>query len=324
MKTNEIIKSPMNTGSAALTEASLKQILRNADDPRIKGIWVAMQHDKTLPFRIRSQLGPRPTPDQIVETFDKILFDSLGNVFGVDLYRQGKFNEYLLKNYVNGVLNYEDIHGEAGETLGIWSALSRRNLLRPRHQDFNRFSGNLSQFRSELNIMYQDEIKKIRDAGQLEKQKRDQKLITLINNERYFVFVPLNYGACYIFNNLRGYPATYCTGSSNTSWFDHYNQKGLMINILDKSNIDNKNGKWQIHAATNQIVNAVQDDREDHQKNSAIFGQLFPGLMQDIVVELRNHADEIGEANHDAELEIKELQRRFPAAFAAIDSLDSR
>lgn len=304
----------------------MKQLIVEANvaakikDPKtLKMMGIAMRHDKTLPKARVAALGPKPTDEQVLKLWSDMLDASLSNTQYGDVSADGKFDDWLTRLYMNGVLDYEDISGEGGDALGAWKALSIRGRLDPKHQDFNKFK-NLQQIQRIVNDpMYRDEIRRIKDASVIEKHKREKKETTLIDNDRFLVTIPYNYGACYNFNNAHGFNASFCTGSSSgAQWFERYAKDGPVISVFDKENSDSVNGKWQIHAATNQINNGNQTVRSDEK-----FAELFPGLLADIIDSIKSKAEEI-KANstglmnggYDIEDAVADLKRRFPLSAA--------
>jgi hypothetical protein len=290
-------------------------------DPKtIKMLSIAMRHDGTLPKAKVAKLGPRPTDDEILKLWSELLDLSLQTTDYGDISQDGKFDEWLTRMYINGVADYEDINGEGGDALGAWKALSVRGKLKEKHQDFNKFK-NLRQIQTIVNDMaYRDELRKIKDAEVIEKHKKEKKEITIVDDERYQAVVPFNYGSCYTFNNSNGFPASFCTGSSSgLSWFNRYANDGAIISVIDKENMDDVNGKWQIHAVTNQINNGNQSVRSDEK-----FAELFPGLMKKLIAGLEaNAADikasstELMSGGYDISQEVSLLKRRFPLSYAS-------
>ena len=295
-------------------------------DPRAsKLISIAFRQDHTIPKNVLAKLGPKPNDEDIVEEFGRLVDSALSNTSYGDISKDGKFDDWISRQYMNGALEYEDISGEAGDALGAWKALSIRGLLKPEHQDFNRFR-DLSIIQKLVRLPnYSSLLQKIADAEKIEKAKRDAKSVVLIDNDRFYVAIPMNYGACYVFNNAEGYQASFCTGgSSGLNWFNRYADEGPIITVFDKQNMDDINGKWQIHAPTNQIVNARQTNRYAGAKE---FGELFPGLMIDIASSMRNKAAEINKASkivpnlpsgYDVSAAVDQLQRAFPNAWTPV------
>jgi hypothetical protein len=307
------------------TEANVAAKIK---DPKvIKMLGIAMRHDGTLPRSKIASLGPKPEDQQILKLWSDILDASLRTTDYGDISADGKFDDWLTRLYMNGAVDYEDINGEGGDALGAWKALSTRNRLQPAHQDFNKFK-NLAQIQKIVRSPdYRGELARIKDSEVIEKHKRERKEIVLIDNERYNVVIPLNYGACYTFNNAAGYQSNFCTGSSSgLSWFKNYAPGGPIISVTDKSNMGTNEGKWQIHAATNQIVDSDQTRRHDVSWNDDRFANLFPGLMKKIGNAMQSKADDIKTASveitgtgegYDIGKAISDLQKKYPQSWAS-------
>ena len=288
-------------------------------DPKtVKMLSIAMRHDSTLPRNKVAALGPKPSDEQVVKLWSELLDDSLRTTDYGDISQDGKFDEWLTRMYINGIADYEDINGEGGDALGAWKALSVRGKLTEPHQDFNKFK-NLRQIQSIVqNRAYRDELNRIKDAEVIEKHKREKKETTLIDDERFLVTVPYNYGSCYNFNNAHGFNASFCTGSSSgATWFNRYADDGPIISVFDKQNADDVMGKWQIHAPTNQINNGNQSNRRDEK-----FAELFPGLMKKIAdaiqanaAELKKNSTEIVSGGYDAAKAVSDLKNKFPISY---------
>ena len=290
-------------------------------DPKmIKMLGIAMRHDQTLPKDKVARLGTKPSDEEILKLWSEMLDDSLRSTSYGDLSADGKFDDWLTRLYVNGVVDYEDVNGEGGDALGAWKALSIRGKLKEPHQDFNKFK-NLRQIQSIVQSReYRDELQRIKDAEVIEKHKREKKEITIVDDERFLVVVPFNYGSCYTFNNSAGFQASFCTGSSSGArWFERYAPDGPIISVIDKDNVDDVNGKWQIHAPTDQINNGNQTVRKD-----SVFAELFPGLLKKIIAGMKSKSAEIKDASkdiarggYDIDSAISDLKQKFPLSFAS-------
>ena len=293
-------------------------------DPKmIKMLGIAMRHDGTIPKNKIAALGTAPTDEQIVKLWSDLLDDSLRNTDYGDLSQDGKFDEWLTRMYVNGVADFEDINGEGGDALGAWKALSIRGKLKKEHQDFNRFQ-NLRQI---LKIIqqrdYRDELRRIKDAEVIEKHKREKKELTLIDDDRFYVTMPFNYGACYTFNNSAGFQASFCTGSSSgLRWFERYAPDGPIISIVDKDNMDDKNGKWQMHGPTGQMNNG--DQSLSYSRGDKEFAEKFPGLLKKIVAAIQSKAEEIKKnsteivsGGYDVSKAIADIKSNLPYSWAS-------
>jgi hypothetical protein len=301
-----------------LAEANVAAKIK--DPKTIKMLGIAMRHDGTLPKHAIAKLGPKPTDDSILNLWSEMLDSSLRSTKYGDLSADGKFDDWLTRLYINGQADYEDINGEGGDALGAWKALSIRGKLKPVHQDFNKFKG-LRQIQAIIqDRQYRDELRRIQDAEEIERHKRDRKEITIVDDERFLVVVPLNFGSCYTFNNAHGFNASFCTGSSSgLRWFNNYADDGPIVSIFDKKNPDDVNGKWQMHAPSNQLNNGNQTVRSDEK-----FAELFPGLMKKIIAgiqakgaEITAGSTEIVSGGYDIERAVADIKKRFPLSVAS-------
>jgi hypothetical protein len=293
-------------------------------DPKmVKMLSIAMRHDSSLPKDRVAKLGPKPSDDEIVQLWSDLLDGSLSSTDYGDISQDGKFDEWLTRMYINGVADYEDINGEGGDALGAWKALSIRGKLAEKDQDFNKFK-NLRQIQQITQSRdYRDELRRIKDAEVVEKHKREKKETTLIDDERFLITLPYNYGACYNFNNAHGYNASFCTGSSSGQrWFERYAPEGPIISIFDKQNQEDENGKWQMHAPTGQMNNGNQS--LSYARGDQKFAELFPGLMKEIIAAVKSKAEEIKtnsvdivRGGYDVNAAVAEIKSKLPASYAS-------
>ncbi len=302
-----------------LSEANVAAKIK--DPKTIKMIGIAMRHDATLPKSAVAALGTKPTDEQIMKLWSDMLDKSLSTTDYGNISTDGKFDEWLTRLYMNGILDYEDINGEGGDALGAWKALSIRGKLKPEHQDFNRFK-NLRQIQNIVQSRdYRNELDRIKDAETIEKHKREKKEVTIIDDDRFLVVVPFNYGSCYTFNNSAGFKASFCTGSSSGAhWFDRYAKDGPVISIIDKDNFEEVNGKWQIHAPTGQMNNGNQS--LSYGRGEEKFAELFPGLLKKIIAAFKSKSDEIKDSSkdlvpggYDISKAAEDLQKSFSRAY---------
>ena len=293
-------------------------------DPKtIKMLGIAMRHDGTLPRDKVAKLGPKPDDQALLQLWSEMLDSSLRSTDYGDLSADGKFDDWLTRLYMNGVVDYEDINGEGGDALGAWKALSIRGKLKEKDQDFNRFK-NLRQLQNIVQSReYRDELRRIKDAETIERHKREKKETTLIDNERFLITLPYNYGACYTFNNSAGFNASFCTGSSSgLTWFNRYAKDGPIISILDKENIDDVNGKWQMHGPTGQMNNGNQS--LSYTSGDKKFAELFPGLVKEIISAMKSKSEEIKEnskelmpGGYNIDQAIADIKDKLPYSYAS-------
>jgi hypothetical protein len=265
------------------------------NDPRMSNLLaIAFKMDSKVPRPIIAKLGPRPTNAEIVELLSEKIPESLRNTTYGNA-DDGKFNEWITRLYSGGGIDYEDLVSRLPDELAGFRALSMRNLLPSEWNDINKFRSHamLTHFLGK----YSAKLSKIQDEAKVEEAKRDQKYLTLIDNDDFFVGIPLNYGACYVFNMGEGVPANFCTGSSSGLYFfTTYSRSGPIIMIFNKKNQDTPDSKWQLHIETSQLQNAPQRYNSVGDSGRR-FGEVYPGLMKKIVKKLeddRTHIEEKG------------------------------
>jgi hypothetical protein len=293
-------------------------------DPKLtKMLAIAIRHDETLPKTIVAKLGPRPTDQDLVKVWSGLIDQSLSATNYGDLSRDGKFDGWLTRLYINHVNTFEDINGEGGDALGAWAALSKRGLLLKQDQDFNKFKslGQLQQALRKQN--YRNDLEKIKNAEEIEKHKRTKKDVVLIDDEAFYVIIPMNYGACYTFN-YSGHNSSFCTGgSSGLRWFERYAPEGPIVSIIHKPTMNTPDGKWQFHAPTSQLVNSDQDRRHHLHWNDDKFAGFFPGLMKSICDSMLAKSQEINEMSqditpggYDVARAVAEIKETFPISYS--------
>lgn len=302
--------------------------------------------DNTVPVRIISRLGrlnlnnPADTA-KLAQSWYDALETTLSNNYILNVRLQSEYPsivKWLTDRYIQGNMDFEDAVGQAVDYVAKWLALKNQpaNVRHPTKS----FNTDIFQFRTldQLKLLindrhYENVLTNLINTAQTQKMKKEARAITLIDNDRFNVTIPLNYGACFIFNHELGVNANYCTGSSSTHWARTYLNQGPLIDILDKNNLESINGKWQIHAETNQIYNArqerhmiINDDNPTAVKSEVYFARVFPGLLKEIGRAMLNKADEIktvtkdlkiAAEGYDVEEEVEKLQARFPTAWDA-------
>ena len=275
-----------------LTEAN---VYKKLDTNLKRAIRIALMQDGTLPLNMIAALKRNPSDEDATKFFSDLLDDMLANTQYGNVSGDGKYDMWLTRQYANGLVDYEDMSGEGADSLGLFRALSNRRMLRPEHSDINKFK-TLQQLKNVIRNKYRAEIARCKDEEKLKQLKKTKKDLVLINDENYFVAIPFDYGACYYFNNAVGVSATYCTGSSTTSWFSTYAKDGPIIDVINKKNMNELTGKYQIHAPTRQIKSATQDSSTS---NDRTFAELYPGLLERIGEAMLQNADKINEMSKE-------------------------
>lgn len=282
----------------------------------MKRIEIAFDHDKRLPTDILYRLPEKLSTEEINKIVSSKIDEYIRNA---EL--PTEYIPWILGQYINGFADLEDIGGEIVDSLANFNRLKIRGIIKSERQR------NISNYKNWdiLNRVlksYRSELEKIKKEREFEKQKRTAKQIILINDDRFLVQIPMNFGSCWIFNNINGVQAKFCTGSSNGPvYFEQYNRNGPLIQILDKKNPNDDSGKWQLHIPTRQLYDAPQH------RGSEAFAAKFPGLLKKIAKQLKKHEGEIMAAaqtdpqwakyvkNWDLDAQIRLLPIHFPSAW---------
>jgi hypothetical protein len=304
-------------------------VYKKINDPKLKKmIALAVHHDGSFPKQALVKLGKNPSDDSVVKALSDLIDSRLRDSMYGDLSGPGKFDDWLMRLYANNALNWEDLSGEGVDMLGAYNALLKRKILKSTDTDLNQYK-TIRQLIDRMQY-YSNEIARLKNEERINAAKKNKKEIVLIDNDRYWVSIPLNYGACYFFNNAAGVPARFCTGSSDSQWFDRYATQGAMIDVFDKSKSnDDKFQKWQLHAVTRQIKDAVQD----YESRDETFAKINPGLLKQITDAMAQNADLIKNASsetktldgsplvkdgYDVTEEIRKLASAFPLSYNSV------
>jgi hypothetical protein len=295
-----------------------------AKDP-YKQFAIRLLHDDTFPHFELVKLGhvnfnnPVDTK-KIYESWLQQVNKVLSNSDYMNITTQPEYKAvvaWLTDRYTRGLDNFEHISGEGPQAIGAWISLGNQPVsVRGANYPKDIFSfRNIKEMQEDTieDPRFSSILERLKNDEAIEKAKRDSQQIVLIDNKNFFVTIPLNYGACYVFNNDVGIQANYCTGgSSGLSWFNRYAKDGIIIMVLNKNNPYDVNGKWQLHAETNQIVNAMQQNRYDTAGNDLKFSRFFPGLLREIISEIHVHSEELRKYGYDPVEEISKLGNVFP------------
>ena len=278
-----------------ISDIKESQVYKKITDPKQqKQLAIAVYNDNTFPRASIARLGPRPRDEDVVKMFSDELDKALSDTSYGDISKSGKYDQFILKNYLNHAMDFEDFSGEGSDLLGGHAALVKRGLLTPAQSDMNQV-GSLRNLKVLMNHPHvQQELRRIKGQAVLDAMKKGKKEIVILDNDKYWVSVPLNYAACYSFNNGIGHLSTYCTGSSNRDWWITYSKDGPLIDIVDKEKYKDQTGKYQIHAPTRQIKNSNQQDQYSRDE---VFAKNYPGLLKQIGSALLQHKDELENAS---------------------------
>lgn len=285
-------------------------------DPKaVKMLYIAMKHDNTLPSKVFGFLGVNPTPDRVIDVWGKLLNAVNKTPGGQPISPDNKFYGWVTQVYTNGGVNWENLISRGRENLESFYMLLRRNILKPNHQNLNFPS--LSALESAMSV-YRDKIMQYKEEARINELTKDAKSVTIVDNDKWGVVVPLNYGASCKFARSVGDFANWCTGSisSGDNYFNQYGSRGPLIIFQDKND---PNGKYQLHAPTDQFK-----DKKDHEIDRKAFAQRYPTAMNDIVAGMQQHAEEINTGKYKFNMvdQIALVKSKFKTAFGAANAVE--
>lgn len=299
-------------------------------DPN-KLLAIKLWSDGTVPLRklvAAGRFNPQDpsSTEKIANIWYETLHDSFSITDALNLARQPEYKgavAWLTQQYIRGGQNFEDCVSQTADNIAMWARLKHQPnisqlIRRPYPTDINKFETivDLNTFMNSSEV--QELTKELKNRAKIERLKRNLREIVLINNDRFKVSIPLNYGACYLFNNEVGITARYCTGSSSGQyWFENYAKQGIIIEILDKQNANSVNGKWQIHSTTKQFQNAYQNstvyiDTPDGTRaisSRQFFNMYYSNLMNEIFAAMIKAREKIEHATgHSVDTEIVRIK----------------
>lgn len=280
---------------------------RIINDPKVgKMLTIAFKHDPTIPSGVHAYLGPKPDPKKAAEVWIKLLDKANNNSnFGV-ISPEKKFYEWATKAYINQGMSWENFVSRGIDKLHSYYLLSRRNALRPADQDVNRFPS-LPAFEAAIK-KYDKILQKIKEEERLKQMAKDAKIVTIVDNDTFTAWVPLNYGGSCMLSRSTGEFANWCTGTLSTdNYFNMYSRKGPLIVFQSKINQDDK---FQMHAPSNQFK-----DKRDEEIDRDWFAKRYPNAMKEIQQGLIANAGKFSEVYSNIQLHVADLKGRLGQAF---------
>lgn len=295
--------------AAALTKGS--QRVMN-DKKLVAGLADAMRDDvMTHPqnFPPGSKKSFQTAPDEelahwFLENLDKIEREGYeGTIYS----RDGVYSDWIVRRYIAGSHNWEDITGVMNMNMRDWTLLKNRNLLDPNHRDIPKFNS-VRDLGSYMSTHYADKLEKIRDAAKNAARNKMAKNVKLVDNDDYRIYTTLNRAAgCAL-----GLGTQWCTANSNNpKHFHTYSNKAMLFQVFpyakeekngdivnmsdeDGKKILNDKQKFQFDAGGLNFM-----DITDNPVTPAIVAQKFPYLYTDLSKALKTNKDKMEQAFKD-------------------------
>lgn len=202
---------------------------------------------------------------------------------GVVYSRNGANNEWVVRQYIAGQHEWEDIIGKLNMALSDWYLLQRAGVLDQNHANISRFKG-IHGLTSYIKTHYGDVLPELKKEAQEKALAKNAKSIKLVDNEDYRIYTVLNRAA-----GVRiGVNSSWCTANTKSSFnFFNYANQGMLFQLIpyakDKEGkkIVNDREKCQFDAATYSFK-----DSADVQLSADRVSSMFPYLYNDLVTAL--------------------------------------
>jgi hypothetical protein len=236
-----------------------------------------------------------------LENIDKIEKEGYeGTVYS----RDGVNSEWIVRRYIAGSHNWEDLTGVMNMNLRDWYLLKNRNMLDANHKDLPKFNS-VRDVGYYMTTHYKDKLDAVRDAAKNAARNKMAKSVKLIDNEDYRVYTTLNRAA----GCLLGLGTQWCTANSNyAGHFHSYAGKNMLFQLFpyaktkdEKGNIDIKkdedgkkildpNEKYQFDAGGSFM------DVTDTPAGAKVVAAKFPYLYTDLAKALKDNKSKMEQA----------------------------
>ena len=184
----------------------------------------ARSHPSAFPagFNRTCQKTPDPQLAQwFLENIDRIEKEGYD---GIVYSRDGVNSDWIVRRYIAGSHNWEDLTGVMNMNLCDWYLLKNRNMLDPNHKDLPKF-GSVRDVGYYMTTHYKDKLEKLRDASKNAARNKMAKSVKLVDNDDYRIYTTLNRAAgCAL-----GLGTQWCTANSNYAGHFHSYSKNAML-----------------------------------------------------------------------------------------------
>lgn len=235
-----------------------------------------------------------------LENLDKIEREGYeGSVYS----RDGVNSEWIVRRYIAGSHNWEDITGVMNMNFRDWYILKNRNLLDANHRDIPKFNS-VRDIGRYMTLHYDAMLKDARDAARKAALAKMAKTIKIVDNDDYKIFASLNRAA----GMSVGLGTQWCTANSNyADHFHRYSSEAMLFQMFpkDPEEVNKTSGfsgkqitgkeKYQFGADSSLSFKDIADD----QVNARAMSQRFPYLYTDITSSLRKNKAKIEQAFKD-------------------------
>ncbi len=308
MKDIEFIFETFLTEAAALTKGSQrvmndkKLVMNLADSVRDD----SQAHPAAFPagFNRTAQKAPDEQLAQwFLENIDNIEREGYeGTVYS----RDGVNSDWIVRRYIAGSHNWEDLTGVMNMNLRDWYLLKNRDMLEPNHRDIPKFNS-VRDIGYYITTHYKDKLEKLRDAAKNAARNKMAKSVKLVDNDDYRIYTTLNRAA----GCLLGLGTQWCTANSNSgAHFHSYSGRAMLFQLFPYMkmtdpqtgnfvNVKDEDGKKELHDGKKYQFDAGGPnfmDITDHPVPASRVKENFPYIYTDLANALKSNKGKLEQA----------------------------
>jgi hypothetical protein len=323
MNTFNSLTRKVLTESVALTKGS--QRVMN-DTNLVSNLADAIRDDarsNPASFPSGSARSFQKAPDEqlaqwFLENIDKIEREGYE---GIVYSRDGVNSDWIVRRYIAGSHNWEDLTGVMNMNLLDWYLLKNRNLLDANHKDLPKFNS-VRDLGFYMTTHYKDKVDNLKKVAKNAERAKMSKSIKLVDNDDYRIYTTLNRAAgCAL-----GLGTQWCTANSNyDGHFHRYSDEAMLFqlfpywkepdregNIVDVTDKDGKKKlsqteKFQFDAGGPNFMD-VTDKRADPNVVRTQFPYLFTDLANALTEKKPDMEKAFAELSVDPKLQEKDFK----------------
>lgn len=302
----------IRTRKSFLIEATLSKGSQKVinDSNLVAGLADAMRDD--------ARSNPSSFPAGSAKTFQKAPDEDLANWFlenidkieregyeGTVYSRDGLNNDWIVRRYIAGSHNWEDLTGVMNMNLRDWYLLKNRNLLDANHKDLPKFKS-VRDVGYYMTTHYKKALDDARDAAKNAARNKMAKSVKLVDNEDYRIYTTLNRAAgCAL-----GLGTQWCTANSNYPGHYHtYSNRAMLFQMFPYKKVKDAEGKST--AETTEDGKKVINDTTKYQFDAggpnfmditdrpvapAFIAETYPYLYTDLSTALKQNKEKMEQA----------------------------
>lgn len=234
-------------------------------------------------FPAGSNRSFQKTPDEqlakwFLENIDNI---EQGGYEGTIYSRDGVNSDWIVRRYITGSHNWEDLTGVMNMNLRDWYLLKNRNMLDINHKDLPKFNS-VRDVGYYMTTHYKDALEVVRDAAVNAARNKLAKSVKLVDNDDYRIYTTLNRAAgCAL-----GLGTQWCTANSKSSThYDRYSDAAMLFQLFPYKKEKDEDGKKGLNDAEKYQFDGAGPnfmDITDHPANPGVVREKFPYLYTDL------------------------------------------